>query len=324
MDIPSKGGPSPLSKKPFHFTDFKDPASRFRQFLTDKTKKQRKWKVELPRKHGATYLVERGYELETYLDTKGALAFYEEALDLEPNHTQALLRCSKALSDLTLEPGTSEANAQALVTRAVALAERAVELNGADPLAHLARAINLGRLALYSSTKTKVDLVRAVRVGAEKAIELNKDEDLGYHLLGRWHNEMGSLSFIVKLAINVFYGGLEEGTHLDAKRLFEKCIVLNPKRMIHHIELGRTYIKLNMPEKASEVLTSALHSGMEVEDINALHEKYDAEAMLAELNRGGAGSSSWRSMTPQWLKAARAHEQQRKRQSTHTIFQEET
>jgi uncharacterized protein YecA (UPF0149 family) len=62
----------------------------------------------------------------------------------------------------------------------------------------------------------------------------------------------------------------------------------------------------------------------QVEDINALHEKYDAEAMLAELNGGGAGSSSWRSMTPQWLKAARAHEQQRKRQSTHTIFQEET
>ena len=36
----------------------------------------------------------------------------------------------------------------------------------------------------------QVNLVRAVRVGAEKAIEVNENEDLAYHLLGRWHNEM--------------------------------------------------------------------------------------------------------------------------------------
>jgi hypothetical protein len=48
-----------------------------------------------------------------------------------------------------------------------------------------------------------VDLVRAVRVGAEKAIELNKDEDLGYHLLGRWHNEMVRTVTDVSLCISL-------------------------------------------------------------------------------------------------------------------------
>eukprot|EP00976_Prorocentrum_cordatum_P059972 1175717-Prorocentrum_minimum.AAC.1 len=97
----------------------------------------------------------------------------------------------------------------------------------------------------------------------------------------------GSVPYIVKIAINLFYGGLEEGSHqevricghpppyggleegshqeadgefdgLAARRLFERCVEMNPSRMVHRIELGRTYLKLNMRQEADEALSTGL------------------------------------------------------------------
>jgi hypothetical protein len=77
----------------------------------------------------------------------------------------------QALSDLTLEPGTSEGDAQAMTRRAVVLAEAARRQDAADARTHLAIAINLARLAVYSDNKTKVSLVRQVRCPPLRVID---------------------------------------------------------------------------------------------------------------------------------------------------------
>lgn len=85
-------------------------------------------------------------------------------VSLTLTHVRAWARClCQALSDLTLEPGTKEGDAQAMTRRAVVLAEAALRQDAADARTHLAIAINLARLAVYSDNKTKVSLVRQVR-----------------------------------------------------------------------------------------------------------------------------------------------------------------
>jgi Tfp pilus assembly protein PilF len=98
-----------------------------------------------------------------------------------------------------------------------------------------------------------------VREGAERAIATDAEEDLAYHMLGRWHNEIASINWAIKLAIDLFYGGLgESGSHQHAKRLFDKAIEINPTRMVHHVEMGRTYIKMGEHQKARQCLEYAM------------------------------------------------------------------
>ena len=86
--------------------------------------------------------------------------------------------CHQALSDLTLEPGTSEGEAQAMTRRAVILAEAALQQDASDARTHLAIAINLARLAVYSDNKTKVSLVRQVRTARLSVDRLVYERDV--------------------------------------------------------------------------------------------------------------------------------------------------
>lgn len=63
------------------------------------------------------HLLREGNACEAKFDSAGALGCYERALQLDGGSCEALLRCSKALSDLTLEPGTPSGDAQAMVRR---------------------------------------------------------------------------------------------------------------------------------------------------------------------------------------------------------------
>eukprot|EP00238_Polyblepharides_amylifera_P011266 CAMPEP_0196595184 /NCGR_PEP_ID=MMETSP1081-20130531/80416_1 /TAXON_ID=36882 /ORGANISM="Pyramimonas amylifera, Strain CCMP720" /LENGTH=294 /DNA_ID=CAMNT_0041919681 /DNA_START=232 /DNA_END=1113 /DNA_ORIENTATION=+ len=286
MEIPIKG-PVLQDTNLFRFKlnqRLEDVSRLFAESKEKLQKRSRKTTLKGGPSKSAAALVASGFKSESEFDTETAMGLYERAVELDPSCTEALLRYSKAMSDLTLEPGTSPAEAQRLVTLAVETAEQALAQEPLSARAHLALAINLARLALYSNNQTKVDLVRRVREGAQRAIELNADEDLAYHLLGRWNNEMASLNVIIKVAINLFYGGLEAGSHAEAKKLFEKCLSLNPSRMVHHVEMGRTHLKLGEIDEACRELTLAM--SMDLEDINALHEKYDGQEMLSSLLRG--------------------------------------
>ena len=74
-------------------------------------------------------------------------------------------------------------------------------------------------------------------------------------MAGCWPGKAGP----VRRALGtVRYGKIPAATYADAARCFEKAIVLNPNRLMHYIELGRTYAKLKRTDEARKLITKAL------------------------------------------------------------------
>ncbi|MEI6399345.1 MAG: tetratricopeptide repeat protein [Pseudomonadota bacterium] len=56
----------------------------------------------------------------------------------------------------------------------------------------------------------------------------------------------------------VFYGKVPDATNEEAVKCFQEAIKLNPDRLIHHIELGRTYAQMGEIEDAKKCLKKGL------------------------------------------------------------------
>ena len=123
---------------------------------------------------------------------------------------------------------------------------------------HLFLAVAVGRVALFSGGKKKVNLSKEVKEEAIKAIELNPNIDGSYHVLARWNREVANLSWFLRAAAKIIYGGLPPASNEDAVMNFEKAIDLRPDRMLHYFELGITYKDLGNKAKAREAFEKCL------------------------------------------------------------------
>lgn len=78
---------------------------------------------------------------------------------------------------------------------------QAIALQPDNPRAHLASAVALGRLALWSPNQRKIELSRTVRERVITCLALSPDDDVALHVLGRWEYEMCCVGFAVRLII---------------------------------------------------------------------------------------------------------------------------
>jgi hypothetical protein len=61
----------------------------------------------------------------------------------------------------------------------------------------------------------------------------------------RWHYEMAQLNAVVRTLIRICYGtALMEGSFSEALTCYRTAAELNPGRVIHRVEIGRTLIKV--------------------------------------------------------------------------------
>ena len=109
---------------------------------------------------------------------------------------------------------------------------------------------------------------------AEKAIELNPDNDTAHHVYARWHRKVATLSGIAKTFAKVLYGGLPPASLEKAEEHFQKAIALKPDHINHHLELGITYEMMEEWQKAD----AAYDKVAALEAKNNMDQKYKAEA----------------------------------------------
>lgn len=143
--------------------------------------------------------------------------------------------------------------------QAVKAGRRAVVLTSNEAEGHLELAVALGRLALFKGGKEKLRLSKEVKSEADRALALDPKLDRAEHVLGRWNRGIAELSFFEKAAANTILGGLPKGATMDAAVThFEKAIALAPDYANHHLELGRTLLKIGLKAKAREQFEKAL------------------------------------------------------------------
>jgi hypothetical protein len=100
---------------------------------------------------------------------------------------------------------------------------------------------------------------------------------------------MAQINFVVRQLIRLVYGAsLAPGTFADALSEYQAAVSLNPSKLIHRVELGRTLLRLGRRPEGFAELSAAVR--LEVEDINAALQKEDAELMLSKLRREFAGA----------------------------------
>ena len=230
----------------------------------------------------ADELIKNGDGCYAKLQAANALRFYLPAEKLEPNNERLLVHISREYRHLMSDATKSEEKRK-LAGIAVEYAKRAVALGPNDADAQLAVAISYGKLQPLEGNWDKIEASRIIKDAADKAIKLDPHNDLGWHVLGRWHQGLADVSAAKRALAQVIYGEvLPQSTYEEAAKCFQKAIELNPNRLMHYIELGRVYAQMGRTEEARRLITKGL--AMQDTEKDDPETKRQGQEVLAKLH----------------------------------------
>ena len=205
----------------------------------------------------------------------------EALAEQHPSHGGILWRLARTRTDVA-EHTTEVERRVALCQKALSEADRAVELLPNSSNAHLTKAVAAGRLALISGTRRQVELSRTVREHADQAIALDPENDLAYHVRGRWHHKVAGLGFFARRVVSLVYGGLPDASYEEAESDYRTALALE-ERVVHHVELARTLLETDRPNQARTHLRRAI--ALPQQDVTDPRHKQRARSLLQETSR---------------------------------------
>jgi len=198
-------------------------------------------------------LLRAGDSLDAKLRNQEALEIYLKADALQPNNAEILRRIAKQYSQLMVSESRSPENKE-LARKALDYAQRAVKSDPANANAHLSLAICYGKAAFLESARRRIEMSRLIREEAEAALRLDPRSDYAWHVLGRWNYELANFNAALRFLAEAIYGKFPDASNGRAAECFEKAAAIEPDRVIHHVELGRTYAALGRkPEALAEL-----------------------------------------------------------------------
>lgn len=203
-------------------------------------------------------LLNDGDRMFAAFDNEGALNSYQKAYNLDSTNYDACWKLSRAYVDVgeTLkdEPRVD------YYAKSNFYAKKAVEINPDGSKGHLTLSIAVGRVALDAGAKERVRLSKEVKKEVDLAIKLDANDDIAYHVLGRWNRKLANLSWIERGFANMFLGGVpEDASDENAVTAFKKAIEINPGYINHHLELGLTYEMMDKEEEAKSEFQKCLN-----------------------------------------------------------------
>jgi tetratricopeptide (TPR) repeat protein len=194
-------------------------------------------------------LIRQGDAFDLKYQTEEALKYYLPAGKLLPTNAELLLKIARQYIYRMPKLSSSEEKLASAKT-ALAYTERAVKAEPERCEAHLGIALCWGRIIQLQGNKEKVEGSRIIKEAAEKAVKLDPNHDYAWHMLGRWHQGLAGANSIVIALARLIYGDIPEASNEEAEKYFLKAIELKPDRLIHQIELGRTYAQMGKKKEA--------------------------------------------------------------------------
>ncbi len=176
-------------------------------------------------------------------DNNAAREAYGRAVALDSTNYKALWKLARAYIDVG-QAAKGDEQKQNYFTGEM-IARRCVALHPDSAEGHFFLAVAVGRVALMVGGKKKIALSKEVKVEAEKALAINPKHDGAMHALGRWNYELANLSWVLKAAAKIIYGGVPSGaSNEQAKEWFEKALAISADKPVHHLWIGETLIEL--------------------------------------------------------------------------------
>jgi tetratricopeptide (TPR) repeat protein len=201
--------------------------------------------------------IAKGDVFDQTFEANRALNYYLQALELEPKNVPLLLRIARQYRYLMAEARTKE-DKLGHGTTALGYDLRAAALAPHNSEAQLSPAITYGKMLPYEGPKVQVSVSPLIKTAADKAIRLDPRNDTAWHVLGRWHQVLANVGMLKRTLGGLLYGRLPVTTNEAAVKCFAQAIALNPGRLRHYIELGRTYAQMGNPIEARRFLKQGL------------------------------------------------------------------
>lgn len=205
----------------------------------------------------AAELILKGDVFDRAFKPTEALQFYLPAEKLDPWNARALVRIARQYRHLMSDATTREKKLQ-LGNVALDYSRRVAALAPNDSEAQLATGITYGKMLPLQGTKEQVDASSRIKISADRALKLDPRNDTAWHILGRWHRAVAEVGGVKRAMGSLIYGKLPASTNEAAVACFEKAIAINPNRLMHHIELGRTYAAMGKKDDARRLIGKGL------------------------------------------------------------------
>lgn len=199
-------------------------------------------------------LLKEAENLEKAFKDEGALDKYKKLWAIAPSNINALLKSAELTANIGGRLKEKKARKTYYET-AKAYATKALELNPNSADVNYVMSIVSGRMTeVETENKKIIEYVKDIRVYADKALSINPNHARANYALGKWHFEIVQLSWVKKMAVKAFFGGMQDGTIEDAIKYMEKARTLDQYYVINYLDLAKTYKYDNKPAKAIEVL----------------------------------------------------------------------
>jgi tetratricopeptide (TPR) repeat protein len=228
-----------------------------------------------------------GDEFYARFDDVRALENYRLALEVDPDNYEALWKAARASIDIAdvLDPKAKDTPGMQTkhFTEAEAFARKAVKVNPDDTWGHFYLSSAMGKRVLLLGRKEQINASREIKDIVDKALELDPENDLAWHALGRWHRRMAEIGGAKRALGSILYGSIPRGSMEESEQYMKKAVELNPELPIHHLELGRTYAALGKYALAAGSFQQAL----DLPKITSKDDmvKKEAAAELADVSR---------------------------------------
>jgi tetratricopeptide (TPR) repeat protein len=206
----------------------------------------------------ASQFIAKGDSAYKNFNNDSALKYYSEAQAADSTNYEAAWKLSRAYVDVGEDlKGKEQRNEY--FQNGEKYARKAISIDSLGSKGHLYLSIALGRVALDAGKKEQVRLSKEVKVEVDKALELDPNDDVAWHVLGRWNRKMATLGWIQRKFADIFLGGVPKDASLEnSVKDFKRAIELNPGHINHHLELGITYKKMGDKEEAKKQFEEVL------------------------------------------------------------------
>lgn len=187
-----------------------------------------------------------------------SLDLVEARLGAAPSDFEARWRAARGALVLgILASGTEVENAW--FRRAVAHAERAVDLRPRNTRGLYLAASSKGRLALQTGARETADLAQEVWELAHRVLKLEPDHAGAHNVLGKLHQEVMSLSVFRRFLARTFLGGeaLDQASWEAALGHHERAVELEPTSILYRVDLAETLVRRDREAEALEHLRLA-------------------------------------------------------------------
>ena len=213
--------------------------------------------LKLPDSAIVANLMVKGDAFDRVFKATEALQFYLAAEKLEPWNVRVLVRIARQYRHLMTDATTRETK-MPLGAIALDYSRRVAALAPNDSEAQLAPAITYGKMLPLEGTKEQVAASALIKLSADNAIRIDPRNDSAWHILGRWDRAVAEVGGVKRAFGSLVYGKLPSSTNEAAAACFEKAIAINPSRLMHHIEIGRTYAVMGKKDEARRSIAKGL------------------------------------------------------------------